>query len=597
MKKAFKILILIIFANSFAINSNLFGATDLPKEVVIESILTDILNTLKREENLATKIKDESTLKDQGFSLPKEVEEIISGIDKIDSYWTSEEKLTQEAQKGLLNIINPKDITKEDIIKEQQQLEQPRLKGNVGLINPGEQICFMNASLQSLFSLEKFNKMVLEQQYDDKSIAQNYFNLWLTYRDATVPIYAQYFASKMREIYKTQNEYLNEAGLKDLIGTPEGSAMYDNYLITTGLALNTTFNQEDAHEFIITLFRRMGSPVNLFSFKMREKIECSECKTTHTPSESPDLLTIELPITASSLQDCLKNYTEDVIDDYFCANCGKNVKAIKTSSFSNLPQYLAIQLLRHAFDPEKSELSKKLTDVSIPHLLDLQPHFIKEGRQTIFENAKYNLKAIILHSGTTLKHGHYIAWAQRKVNDQETGILFDDFLISPNFLPPLANITITNPLYEKYGVKATTLFTPYILFYERQEPTVADLKQKQDALNAEIETINKQKKDIETEFSAKAAALGVTFTPPTLPTTPPQSYFSQVKYLLEQLQIDLTLLSGITAQHRVEMVKYLCEKIKYQLETLRKVIDQIKLYVQVQILRKQIEIKEQEASS
>jgi len=72
--------------------------------------------------------------------------------------------------------------------------------------------------------------------------------------------------------------------------------------------------------------------------------------------------------------------------------------------------------------------------------------------------------------------------------------------------------------------------------------------------------------------------------------------FSETKKTLGKLQTNLEKLSQFTAQTPVEDVKSVCEQIKGDLKNLKKLIEQINLYINKIILEKKIEMTKQEYS-
>ncbi|XP_067929195.1 ubiquitin carboxyl-terminal hydrolase 48-like isoform X2 [Watersipora subatra] len=141
----------------------------------------------------------------------------------------------------------------------------------------------------------------------------------------------------------------------------------------------------------------------MFSGSYDYVTRCSTCKTeSRTSSEFNELdLSIE---GLATLADCMKSFlqVEKLTGDnqYFCSNCLSKQNATRRIELQNLPPVLNIQLLRFVFDRKTGRKKKLNTSLQFPGKLELSAN----GDQH-----KYELTAVLMHSGVTAFSGHYTA--------------------------------------------------------------------------------------------------------------------------------------------------------------------------------------------
>ena len=146
-------------------------------------------------------------------------------------------------------------------------------------------------------------------------------------------------------------------------------------------------------------------------------------------------------IPKGSVSDYLEKYINETVEGYRCEGCKEVGDVRKYQEISLAPEILVIQLKRFDHDRRKDNSA-----VTIPHTLDLNKYREAGNRS----NLKYELKAVIKHSGTS-DFGHYICSA---VGPDGNWYTFDD-----------QKKTASTPLAAT-GEKSR--FTPYIIYFQRK---------------------------------------------------------------------------------------------------------------------------------
>jgi len=473
-------------------------------------------------------------------------------------------------------------------------------KGAVGLSNLGN-TCFANATLQSMFSLEKFNNKLVEADslslvlkkitlFKPDSVAQEYINLFNEYQNASVTVKPNSFCSAMRQMeYPAKTEKGKVAKFNES-GRQEDAAELIRMLLRTfldGIILNyeiatrisektakpeTYFKIKETKSIVNNseIFRQIGESLNnLVSYKFYSTTTCPFCNnesSVEKASEGSDLsldFPTPIPKSISLAEMFFSNLINEGIIGYKCESCNEVSSDAKPATnylkIIYLPQYLIVVLNRFISTPTgSSKIDSLVTDISS---IDLEIYAPKNS------NTKYNLIAITMHSGS-LRGGHYTAYGKRN----NVWWFFNDFSATQKQSP------------------ITSGPDPYVLFYERQitpeeeaaETEIARLKQAIDDKTRNLDQAKVAKEKLE----AKLKSTIMTEYQDFQNIQEPQRYFAQVKYLLTQLQENLDKLSGFTAQTPVAEVQVNVQKTKAMLAILQIVIRQIETYILREIDRK-----------
>ncbi|XP_065881079.1 ubiquitin carboxyl-terminal hydrolase 26 isoform X2 [Euphorbia lathyris] len=207
--------------------------------------------------------------------------------------------------------------------------------------------------------------------------------------------------------------------------------------------------QQDSHEFLTLLLSLLERCLShsrvskaksivqdLFRGSVSHVTTCSKCgRDSEASFKMEDFYELELNVKGlKSLDESLDDYlsVEKLHGDnqYFCELCKMRVDAIRSIKLRTLPDVLNFQLKRCVFLP-KTTTKKKITSAfGFPGVLDMQQRLSEPSQQ----NWIYDLSAVLIHKGTAVNSGHYIA----HIKDENTGQWweFDDEHVSNLGLHP-----------------------------------------------------------------------------------------------------------------------------------------------------------------
>ena len=185
--------------------------------------------------------------------------------------------------------------------------------------------------------------------------------------------------------------------------------------------------------------REQYSIINtLFKGQSRTKVTCQECYTENNTFDSFIDLTLPINDDTSSLQDCIEDMLcPEEIDDYFCDNCKKSVRAEKESLIWIFPKFFIFHINRFNYDSTKNNRR-----IKYPTKCLKLKNFAERNPDVIV----YNIRSIIQHHGQLIDTGHY------------TSTIFT------NQFP----ITISDEELNTCKPDDESLEFPYILLYEKE---------------------------------------------------------------------------------------------------------------------------------
>lgn len=282
---------------------------------------------------------------------------------------------------------------------------QPPLQGFSNLGNT----CYMNAILQSLFSLPSFSNDMLRQSIPWKKVPINAllrrFAHLMVKKDVGCPETKKDLLRKVKSAISStaerfsgnmQNdahEFLSQCldQLKDDVEKMNKSwtneAAASSSSSESGPEATSSAAKTEPGEEVDTC-RVYTCPVGVnMEFEVQHTIICKGCGEVVTKREQFNDLSIDLPrrkktLPLRSIQDSLDLFFRMEEIEYSCEKCNGKAATV-THKFSKLPRVLILHLKRYSFNAQLSLNSKLGQQVVIPRYLTLQSHCTESTRPPI----------------------------------------------------------------------------------------------------------------------------------------------------------------------------------------------------------------------
>ncbi|XVF52351.1 hypothetical protein PTKIN_Ptkin05aG0011800 [Pterospermum kingtungense] len=255
-----------------------------------------------------------------------------------------------------------------------------------------------------------------------------------------------------------------ELSLNSSGGVVSPSKIFDNLKYISSCFKR--YEQEDAHEFLQCLLDRLESCCSdsktkndssspddclvkkVFGGRLVSRLCCCNCSHISYTYEPLNDLSLEIE-DVDSLPSALESFTkvekiEDPEATFRCENCKEEVSIEKQLMLDHAPSVATFHLKR--FKTKGTDVEKIVKHVAFPLELDLQPYTIVNESTT--EELKYQLYAVVKHSGFRPTCGHYVCYIRSSPNTWH--ILSDSRVIT----------------VEEEDVLSQEA---YILFYARQD--------------------------------------------------------------------------------------------------------------------------------
>nr|XP_019955185.1 PREDICTED: ubiquitin carboxyl-terminal hydrolase 37 [Paralichthys olivaceus] len=283
---------------------------------------------------------------------------------------------------------------------------QPPLQGFSNLGNT----CYMNAILQSLFSLPSFSNDMLRQSIPWKKVPINAllrrFAHLMVKKDVGCPETKKDLLRKVKSAISStaerfsgnmQNdahEFLSQCldQLKDDVEkmnkswTNEASASSSSSVVCESGLEAAAAKTEPGEEVETSRIYTCPVAVNM-EFEVQHTITCKGCGEVVNKREQFNDLSIDLPrrkktLPLRSIQDSLDLFFRMEEIEYSCEKCNGKAATV-THKFSKLPRVLILHLKRYSFNAQLSLNSKLGQQVVIPRYLTLLSHCTESTRPPV----------------------------------------------------------------------------------------------------------------------------------------------------------------------------------------------------------------------
>nr|XP_046218697.1 ubiquitin carboxyl-terminal hydrolase 37-like [Oncorhynchus gorbuscha]XP_046218698.1 ubiquitin carboxyl-terminal hydrolase 37-like [Oncorhynchus gorbuscha]XP_046218699.1 ubiquitin carboxyl-terminal hydrolase 37-like [Oncorhynchus gorbuscha] len=268
---------------------------------------------------------------------------------------------------------------------------QPPLQGFSNLGNT----CYMNAILQSLFSLPSFSNDLLKQGIPWKKVPFNAllrrFAHLLAKKDISCPEVKKDLLRRVKSAISStaerfsgymQNdahEFLSQCldQLKEDVEKMNKSWKSESAAAAWDEPPQQAASARPGEEANTSRIYTCPVVVNM-EFEVQHTITCKDCGEVVTKREQFNDLSIDLPrrkktIPLRSIQDSLDLFFRIEEIEYSCEKCSGKVATV-THKFSRLPRVLILHLKRYSFNAQLSLNSKLGQQVMIPRYLTLLSH-------------------------------------------------------------------------------------------------------------------------------------------------------------------------------------------------------------------------------
>ncbi|XP_058746189.1 uncharacterized protein LOC131619064 [Vicia villosa] len=226
--------------------------------------------------------------------------------------------------------------------------------------------------------------------------------------------------------------------------------------------------QEDAHEFLIgalnnlrSAFQKDGSYdiiEQIFGGEIVSQLRCCSCGfSSNTVDPILDLgLAVE---NVSTIQRALDAYimVENMGEMLKCSNCDQQVYKEKQLLIDKAPEVAVLHLKR--FKNDGSSFEKINHHVYFTMELDLEPYTSAKGKKDPM--LKYDLYAVVVHSGSTANSGHYFSYVR---SDEDHWHLMDDAAV---YSVSKQHVLIQEAYMLFYAKQGTAWFSSILKHKER----------------------------------------------------------------------------------------------------------------------------------
>jgi ubiquitin carboxyl-terminal hydrolase 12/46 len=192
----------------------------------------------------------------------------------------------------------------------------------------------------------------------------------------------------------------------------------------------------------------------IFEGVLTNETHCLRCE--NTTSRDEQFIDLSLDVTPnSSLTHCLRQFSGAEMlngsEKYLCATCCSRQEAYKSMKVKQSPRTLVLHMKRFKYVERLQTFRKLCHRVVFP--FDLKLVNVLDDAACV--DAAYNLIAVVVHKGASMRHGHYVCFVKQHTH----WFLYDDESVQLATLDDIKSTygSIENP-ENRDG---------YLLFYQR----------------------------------------------------------------------------------------------------------------------------------
>ena len=318
--------------------------------------------------------------------------------------------------------------------------------------------CYLNATLQCLFTFEMFRDIVAIEPVEEDGIVcalRHIMDAGASDRQRTkgLHLFIKNLMAKVSWFTFLQHNDVNEfimlffeqlnVELHKSKAFPLKTVKYD-VMTMQGAFMHKA--QKSWVSFVKnehTVFNEMitGQLVN--------QVVCGNCKKIHHNFETFRVLDIEIPDDEATVDACISKYFEKTIinddddegDRWVCDKCNTSAKSMKTCKLVKLPDMLVISIKRFKYNERSGRFLKNNASVKVAEVLDIDEY-------SVCNEPSYKLMSFANHMGN-MHAGHYTASCRY---DEDSWYKIDDEAVSKT------------KTYEDTNA--------YTIFYQKQQKNV-----------------------------------------------------------------------------------------------------------------------------
>jgi ubiquitin C-terminal hydrolase len=316
-------------------------------------------------------------------------------------------------------------------------------EGAVGLRNLGN-FCYMNASLQAVLVFE-----ALVREVCDEALVRRVQAGMAEGKEPLCSVLRKFWL----EAQAASGQVLSAARIKAVIESSNAQFVGND--------------QEDAHEFFSTFINLLedeyrettkeeqGPVFGHFSLSIQHTLACQECGQGRSFEEP--FLDLSLEHVASDeavpVSVLLEHFMQTERDlEWKCPLGCTGGRATLAHCMARSPRILLLQVKRFATSEDGRSFFKIKNPVQVPEYLDVTPVMQQQQEGAAAQGYLYQLRAVVVHRGETIRGGHYICFARK----DEQWLRYNDAVVDK---------CTSREAFEGYEAQRDA----YMLFYSRMD--------------------------------------------------------------------------------------------------------------------------------